>query len=383
MTQPVAYKIASGNTGPSNSFIGASYSPIFIGMTGPFEPNYSADYQNMRWRNGVEFTGPYWVIYSDDYNQGVQGTESLGLPVAWTTVGQTDSDLKDLIDKLPARSHQAPFSNLTDAITWLTEENKYFLSNKDYPAINFGSGKKLVAAYDPTFLGSYPFIGTKIWDLSCNSTYANLVGSALIVSLDSIALNAPSDYVQTERTDLLTNIIYSNNSAFTVSIWFNMRAQSEDMVLFDIPQGSSDASPVGTFLRVYYKASEGNLWIEGTPDGLSDSGGSQRFTDGYTFNVSEWYHLCVRVFLDDGKYQAQPYINGSELSPAVSIYTGAPSTFSISGTENKTTFLGVKQTSGNASGDHFFGNLGSFYVYGGSLSSTDINQLWERTNFYP
>jgi hypothetical protein len=87
----------------------------------------------LKWRNGFE-NNNMWVIYSDTYSQG-QATQGNALPTIWASSTFTDDGLVNLINTLPARAGQTPFTNVTAATSWLRGQGVYFLSNQNYPQI--------------------------------------------------------------------------------------------------------------------------------------------------------------------------------------------------------------------------------------------------------
>jgi hypothetical protein len=125
---------------------------------------------SLKWRNGFE-NNNMWVIYSDTYSQG-QATQGNALPTIWATSTFTDAGLVGLINSLPARAGQIPFTNVTAATSWLRSQNVYFLSNQNYPQI-VTSG--LTMMMDAGFTASFPNgTGTTWYDVCGNDNNGTL-----------------------------------------------------------------------------------------------------------------------------------------------------------------------------------------------------------------
>ena len=125
---------------------------------------------SLKWRNGFE-NNNMWVIYSDTYSQG-QATQGNALPTIWATSTFTDAGLVGLINTLPARAGQIPFTNVTAATSWLRSQGVYFLSNQNYPQI-VTSG--LTMMLDAGFTASFPNgTGTTWYDVCGNDNNGTL-----------------------------------------------------------------------------------------------------------------------------------------------------------------------------------------------------------------
>jgi hypothetical protein len=125
---------------------------------------------SLKWRNGFE-NNNMWVIYSDTYSQG-QATQGNALPTIWATSTFTDAGLVGLINSLPARAGQIPFTNITAATSWLFGQGVYFLSNQNYPQI-VTSG--LTMMMDAGFTASFPNgTGTTWYDVCGNDNNGTL-----------------------------------------------------------------------------------------------------------------------------------------------------------------------------------------------------------------
>ena len=149
MANPVTYNQGTSIAGSLKSSV------ISVGVSP------SLNISGYNWRNGFE-NNNIWVIYSDTFSQG-QSTAGNSLPTIWATPAFTDAGLLNLINVLPARAGLTAFTVLSDAIAWLYGENKYFLSNQNYPQLVTGD---LFLFLDAGFTASYPNVGTTWYDLS-------------------------------------------------------------------------------------------------------------------------------------------------------------------------------------------------------------------------
>ena len=149
MANPVTYNQGTSIAGSLKSSV------ISVGVSP------SLNISGYNWRNGFE-NNNIWVIYSDTFSQG-QSTAGNSLPTIWGTPVFTESGLLNLINVLPARAGLTAFTVLSDAIAWLYGENKYFLSNQNYPQLVTGD---LFLFLDAGFTASYPNVGTTWYDLS-------------------------------------------------------------------------------------------------------------------------------------------------------------------------------------------------------------------------
>jgi hypothetical protein len=158
MANPVTYNSGNSIAGSLKSSV------ISVGIS------TSLNISGYNWRNGFE-NNNIWVIYSDTYSQG-QSTQGNAVPTIWGTPIFTEAGLLNLINVLPARAGQTAFTTLSSAISWLYSENKYFLSNQNYPPI---VSSDLSLFLDAGFTASYPNVGTTWYDLSGNDKNFTLV----------------------------------------------------------------------------------------------------------------------------------------------------------------------------------------------------------------
>ena len=153
MANPVTYNQGTSIAGSLKSSV------ISVGVSP------SLNISGYNWRNGFE-NNNIWVIYSDTYSQG-QTTQGNAVPTIWGTPVFTDAGLLNLINVLPARAGQTAFTTLSSAISWLYGENKYFLSNQNYPQMITDGLQFFV---DAGLTASYPQVNSSWYELSGSLT---------------------------------------------------------------------------------------------------------------------------------------------------------------------------------------------------------------------
>jgi len=377
MADPVAYKyqVSSGQ-----NLITTYWSSVFIGLTGPSVQNFSEPYIDgkLNFRNGIQATGGFnYVLYSDEYNQGLGIEEADSLAVGWTCSSDQGS-LLSLINKIPERFRQAEFGSYQEAIEWLISQNKYFLVNKSYPSIAYNN-KTMVAAYDPTYLGCYPDVGNFFYDLSGISTSpAQLENGAEISGLSYFNFDEGLSQYANIPSGVLSTLVSTNNFECSISIWFksgSIPSGGSNYTIFQL--SASSGSPNPDWFRLFINDA-GELYSTYTINQKDN------FTDDIlNVTVGAWYHFVVTISLNktSGKTGVTYYINGSFLSGSVHNLVTPPFTFD--GVEDYNHLFAAASSSGAIdSSSYLRGSIGSFYIYSGILDSSEVSKLYYETNFY-
>jgi hypothetical protein len=173
----------------------------------------------LKWRNGFE-NNNMWVIYSDTYSQG-QATQGNALPTIWASSTFTDDGLVGLINTLPARAGQIPFTNVTAATSWLRSQGVYFLSNQNYPQI-VTSG--LTMMLDAGFPASFPTgTGTTWYDVCGNDKNATLFNGLNWVNSGTtsyLSFDGTNDYIT--NNDFYTSSYFTTNQSWTITTTINI-----------------------------------------------------------------------------------------------------------------------------------------------------------------
>jgi hypothetical protein len=200
--------------------------------------NYSTRPGNLNWYAGGDNTNKY-IIISDTYSQGVD-TQANSRPTMWATSALTDNELLKWINGLPARSGQSTFATLTDAISWLTSQNKYLISNQHYPQI-VTSG--MVLNLDAGFTASYPNVGTSWYDLYSGGTGSlnngpvwNNLGMSSNISFDGT-----NDYY--ELTNRNTSLEFQPNQPYSCLVFYRSPASVTYTLIADMQDSGTPAYP--------------------------------------------------------------------------------------------------------------------------------------------
>ena len=235
------------------------------------------------WWNGVDVTSSQYLIYSDTYTTGLV-SQAESRPTAWTTPDKTDASLLGLINTLPERIGQTPFTNVTDATTWLQESNRYFLINSGYEDI---VTDQLLINIDANWYSSYR-TGTTTWnDISGNYNNATLTNNPSFNTNNggSVVFDGADDYGN------FGNISY-NRSNFSVFTWVN----------FPTTHTNWDS---GIVAKWFTGGSNGtnNEWFVGVDGQVGptrftttvqyDAGGSNYLSvvGGPIYSANTWYHV--------------------------------------------------------------------------------------------
>ena len=262
----------------------------------------------LKWRNGFE-NNNMWVIYSDTYSQG-QATQGNALPTIWATSTFTDAGLVGLINSLPARAGQIPFTNVTAATSWLRSQNVYFLSNQNYPQI-VTSG--LTMMMDAGFTASLPNgTGTTWYDMSGNDTTGTLINGPVWNNSGTtsfVYFDGTNDYVTLGTPSSLVNIGASN---FTISCLINPTAVNTNWT--------------GLVYLGRFGQSNGHLGFDPSNNvagGTGDGSNWRTHQTNYPLSVNTWYNLTM-VRNNNFIYF---YSNGQQIgSPFSHSYTPATAT---------------------------------------------------------
>lgn len=367
------------------NMIKPGYTTVGIGITGPYQPNYSQTFLNSTWRNGFDTSsGTVWVLYSNDFSQGVQGTQANGLPVGWTTGGNNTS-LLELINVIPERSQQTPFGDLASAVAWVIADGNYLIQNREYPAIGF-ENNLMLAGYDPATTISYPRVGNSVWDISGRESSAATKTGSLDVEQDSTPFHFDFDGTGDAisiPTGLARRIVLANNVAFSISLIFNLASFPADgfgYTILDI--GGSTAIDPQSFIRLYFKTTgaDTDLRISGNLNETT-GGGAQNFDVLTSFGssgqlaINTYFHLGVVVDESGGKFRANIYVNGIS-SGTVDLVTGAsPSVFVSTGTQNNS-YIGALK----ANQEYFPGKTGPIHIFEGNIGESGMTLLKDVLN---
>jgi len=302
----------------------------------------------LKWRNGFE-NNNMWVIYSDTYSQG-QATQGNALPTIWASSTFTDAGLVNLINTLPARAGQIPFTNITAATSWLFSQGVYFLSNQNYPQI-VTSGMSFML--DAGFSVSYPG-GT-------GTTWYNPSGVGNDFMLNNGVLftnSATNSYFNFDGTDDNAkrdseSPSFSGTYDFTIEAIFNATT-----VTGDATYGRGIVSRRAQ-LDETFSIKNGQMY-------LTRGQSSSTAALGGTINADTWYHVVGK----GNSTSLSIYINGV-------LATTASNTTAFSGVFLNW-YIGTFRDVSPITNSFFYGKINLARLYSRELSQSEILQNYYK-----
>jgi hypothetical protein len=333
MANPVTYNQGTSIAGSLKSSV------ISVGVTP------SLNISGYNWRNGFE-NNNIWVIYSDTYSQG-QTTQGNAVPTIWATPVFTDAGLLNLINVLPARAGQTAFTTLSSAISWLYGENKYFLSNQNYPQI-VTDGLSFIV--DAGFAASYPNAGTSAYDLSVQQ-FTNTMQNGLVWTNnntksyfdfdgadDQIVINSPNNF---------NNITWS--AGMTVQVLYKIDDLNDFNGQFRAMIGT-DSSPRSFNYYLYGPSNPATTLL-------------------YHFSANFNSGLSSAVTVQPGRY----YLGTFSCGPSLGTYYHNLNVVNTQAGSTPQYNTGTSQFLGRA--DNLWkGNIGNWKIYNKALSADEIAQ---------
>ncbi len=196
------------NTGTTNTYTEKTVKRGTIALNpGPsLAPSYN-------WFNGVDVTSSQYLIYSDTYTTG-QATQANSRPTAWTTPDLSDTSLLNLINTLPERVGQTPFTYAPVALKWLHQSGRYFLLKNNFENIVTNG---LVFNLDGSWPNSYS--GTTTWfDLTGQGNNGTLTNGPILNTSNggSIQFDGANDYCVVN-----SNSNSSLSGDFSITQWYS------------------------------------------------------------------------------------------------------------------------------------------------------------------
>jgi hypothetical protein len=91
---------------------------------GNLNADYGSDLGGLTWYNSLD-TDSQYVIYSNTFDLGLTDEPS-ALPVFWQTDDRTEVNVMKIINGLPDRRGEIPFTSAAEAIAWVNNSNKYY-----------------------------------------------------------------------------------------------------------------------------------------------------------------------------------------------------------------------------------------------------------------
>ena len=322
------------NTGTTNTYTEKTVKRGTIALNpGPsLAPSYN-------WFNGVDVTSSQYLIYSDTYTTG-QATQANSRPTAWTTPDLSDTSLLNLINTLPERVGQIPFTYAPVALKWLQQSGRYFLLKNNFENIVTNG---LIFNLDGSWPNSYS--GTTTWfDLSSSNKNATLINRPTLSTANggSVQFDGSDDYAtvnQTLTTPItITGFVKYNDQSQGNNTWIDVSPHTVLVI-------SINRTGIGD---TYVYIGNGSSW-SATPA----INASQKIL------VNTWYHLA---FVSNGS-SSTLYINGVNVGSSIYSPSGYGTSYRLGSIVYNSEWLD--------------GNIGNTQIYNRALSPAEIMQ-----NFY-
>jgi hypothetical protein len=313
----------------------------------------SGDYSLGNFVGGVQasYDDNSYIIISDtttalvdDRSTGNQtGTASPNQPTFFASKFKTDESFLRMVNRLPARSGQTPFTTGSDAKTWLNT-NGYWTS--------YGSlvTSGLTLKLDAADANSYSGTGTTWYDLILPQQNITLVNSPSYTS------GTPSYFTfnGTNQRGTGTGTGVVPQTAYTKSMWFYLNAYQDNNLV------SSDIG--GHF--IFFGPGTGRIYC-----GHSNWGNYLAYPSASTYNLNTWYYIALTFNTTDGM---KLYLNGT----LDSTYTANKSAHTGDGSTNIGTFGGSNLLNGR---------IGKVYCYDRALTASEVLQNYnsDKAHFTP
>ena len=334
------------NTGTTNTYTEKTVKRGTIALNpGPsLAPSYN-------WFNGVDVTSSQYLIYSDTYTTG-QATQANSRPTAWTTPDLSDTSLLALINTLPERVGQTPFTYAPVALKWLHQSGRYFLLKNNFENIVTNG---LLFNLDASWPNSYS--GTTTWFNLTNGNNGTLINGPTFNSTNGggISFDGVDDYVSTGTLP----VSLQGNPKFSIGGWFKRSGNWSGGATWGIGSPNSNINSYN--------------WSITNSIGI-DLYGNTTYNTNQTYSETEWKNI-IWTYNGSGFNRSNIiiYINGvAYTGDALQVMRDNGAVPNVS---NGPLTLGGVSTTDN----QYYGKpiIGSFTVYNRVLSPAEIMQ-----NFY-
>jgi hypothetical protein len=306
--------------------------------------NYASNPGGLTWFNGPDSTSQY-VIYSDTYSLGMT-TLANAKPVCWASGDLTDANVLRMINTLPTRNNQAPFTTVASALAWVNASTVFNAISGTLENIVTDS---LVFNLDASQKGSYTGSDTIWYDLAGGST-ATLANGAVYSSGNSgiMSFDGVNDYVNSGY-----DLSWNNSNAISVDFWMNpstISGGNYGIMGKEYPEWEWAFFQASSNIQLVY-------WNTG--------GGHSNDMDfsAYAFPAANaWYHV---VYTWNGSLSSF-YINGSLVGSKTSIDP------TINQNRSNNVMIGGHTY---VWGDYYWnGKIGAVRFYNKALSGSEITQ---------
>jgi hypothetical protein len=306
--------------------------------------NYANNPGGLTWFNGPDSTSQY-VIYSDTFSLGMT-TLANAKPVCWASGDMNDASVLRMINTLPTRYNQTPFTTIASALAWVNASTVFNMVSGTLDNI---VTDRLVFNLDASQKGSYTGSDTIWYDLASGST-ATLANGAVYNSSNGgiMSFDGVNDYVNSGY-----DLSWNNSNAISVDFWMSpsrISGGNYGIIGKEYPEWEWAFYQASSNIHLVYWNTSG-----GHTNGMDFS--------AYAFpTANTWYHV---VYTWNGSLSSF-YINGSLVGSKVSVNP------TINQNRANNVMIGGHTY---VWGDYYWnGKIGAVRFYNKALSSSEITQ---------
>jgi hypothetical protein len=324
--------------------------------------NYGQDYNGTTWYSDIPQNGSQYTIISDNYTAnyyvsrsnaeggyvegGLPAVDEYSAPVFWMTAGTSSLDIITIVNGLPDRRGQIPFSSGSQALNWIASSSNYFAVGPPFEQID---ADNLAYYIDGGQIISYPTTGSTWYDLSGQVNNTILYNGPIFDSKGWLDFDGSDDYGLVSRT-----LSMSPTASITQEALLNFDVDGAVIIGLQYGAGSDNSYA---------------LWREsGAWNALvKTSGGTQVIQYSQTLTTGKWFHF-LHTYSGSTQYL---YLNGTQIASS-----GVSGGNIIYDSNNNVVVIGGDFNSGYNAGLSlpFNGKLAKTRIYGKGLSESEILQ---------
>lgn len=191
--------------------------------------NYGQNYNGTTWYSDIPQNGSQYTIISDNYTAnyyvsrsnagggyvegGLPAVDEYSAPVFWMTAGTSSLDIITIVNGLPDRIGQTPFSSGSQALNWIASSSNYFAVGPPFEQID---ADQMALNLNASQIISYPTTASTWYDISGYNYKATLTnGPTFNPIYKTITFDDTNDYAVFIGTggDILSPTAYASGSA--------------------------------------------------------------------------------------------------------------------------------------------------------------------------
>lgn len=323
--------------------------------------NYGQNYNGTTWYSDIPQNGSQYTIISDNYTAnyyvsrsnaggayvegGLPAVDEYSAPVFWMTAGTSSLDIITIVNGLPDRIGQTPFSSGSQALNWIASSSNYFAVGPPFEQIDADSLKFYLNAGQ---IISYPTTQSTWYDISGNGINGTLYNGPTWDKNGWFIFDGTDDYVDTFNT-----FPVSQSGQFSVCGLINIQDHS-----------FRPAAAAGIIGKGHFYANSWDIWLYNDERVFFETTGNTVNVDTYylpsdPLTAGRWYFFAA-TYNNTAK---NLWINGTQYS---NTYPGP------GGFTNGNNVL-IARRSGDASRS-LIGSGSSFSIYDRALTSAEVSQ---------